>query len=125
MHPLKRAPIAYLKADEASSKFLSKYPKFVDVFSPNLGANFPKHTEINNYATEFLNNQQPSYVLIYSLGLVELEILEAYIENNLVNNFIKPSKSPAEVPILFNKKSNNSLKLYVDYTGLNNLTIIN
>lgn len=32
IHPLKKTQIAYLKADEASTKVFSKYIDFVDVF---------------------------------------------------------------------------------------------
>ena len=56
---------------------------------------------------------------------MELEILKAYIKNNLVNGFFRPFKSPAGVPILFDKKPDSSLRLCVDYRGLNNLTIKN
>ena len=56
---------------------------------------------------------------------MELEILKAYIENNLANGFIRPFKSPVGVPIFFDKKPDNSLRLYVKYRGLNNLTIKN
>ncbi len=62
---------------------------------------------------------------IYSLGPVELKTFKAYIKNNLANSFIKSSKSPAGAPILFEKKSDKSLRLFVDYRGLNNLTIKN
>ena len=47
------------------------------------------------------------------------------METNLANGFIKPSKSPAGAPILFDQKSDRSLWLYVDYRGLNNLTMKN
>ena len=56
---------------------------------------------------------------------MELETLKAYIETNLANGFIRPSKSPAGAPILFDRKSDGSLRLCVDYRGLNNLTIKN
>ncbi len=49
----------------------------------------------------------------------------AYIKNNLANGFIRPSKSPTETLILFDKKPDGSLQLCVDYQGLNNLTIKN
>ncbi len=62
---------------------------------------------------------------MYNLGPVELETLKAYIKNNLANGFIRPSKSPTRAPILFDKKPDGSLRLYVDYQGLNNLTIKN
>ncbi len=56
---------------------------------------------------------------------MELETLKAYIENNLASGFIKASKSLAGAPILFDKKPDGSLRLCVDYRGLNNLTIKN
>ena len=56
---------------------------------------------------------------------MELEILKTYIEINLVNGFIQPSKSPAGASILFVRKPDKSLRLCVDYLGLNNLTIKN
>ena len=59
------------------------------------------------------------------LGPVELETLKTYIETNLANGFICPSKSPAGAPILFNQKPDGSLWLCINYRGLNNLTIKN
>ena len=56
---------------------------------------------------------------------MELEILKVYIKTNLANDFIKPFKSPTEALIFFDYKSNRSFCLYVDYCGLNNLTIKN
>ena len=72
-----------------------------------------------------MNDRQPPYGPIYSLGPVELETLKTYIETNLKNSFIRPSKSPAGASIFFDKKSNVSLRLCVDYWGLNNFTIKN
>ncbi len=46
---------------------------------------------------------------------MKLKTLKVYIENNLANGFIRPSKSPAEVPIFFDKKLAKSLRLYVNY----------
>ena len=56
---------------------------------------------------------------------MELEILKAYIKNNMVNGFIRPSKSPAGALILFDKKPDASLILCIDYRDFNNLTIKN
>ena len=121
----RKAQIAYLKADEAPTKVLNKYTDFADIFLPKLAAELSKHPGINNYAIELVDDWQTPYGLIYSLGLMKLEILKAYIKNNLANSFIKPFKSLVGVFILFNKKPDYSLRLCVDYQGFNNLTIKN
>ena len=85
----------------------------------------PENTGINKYAIELVEGKQPPYGPIYNLGPVELEMLKAYIETHLKTGFIRPSKSPADASILFNKKPDGSLCLCVDYRSLNNLTIKN
>ena len=56
---------------------------------------------------------------------MELETLKTYIKANLASGFIRPSKSPADAPILFVRQKDGSLRLCIDYRGLNNLTIKN
>ena len=56
---------------------------------------------------------------------MELKTLKTYIKTNLANGFIWPLKSPADTPILFIQKPDSSLRLCVDYRGLNNLTMKN
>ena len=125
VHPLRKAQVAYRKANEAPTKVWSKYADFADVFSPKLAAKLPKHMGINNHIIKLVDDWQSPYDPIYSLGSVELETLKAYIENNLTNGFIRPSKSPARASILFDKKPDGSRRLCVDYQNLNNLTIKN
>ncbi len=115
MHLLRKAQIAYLKADEASFKVSNKYANFADIFFLKLVAELPEHTRINDYTIELVDDWQPPYGPIYSLGPVKLETLKAYIKNILANGFIRPSKSPARAPIFFDKKPDGSLRLCVDY----------
>ena len=124
MHPLSKTQIVQLKVNEAFTKVASKYADFADVFLPKLVAKLLEH-EINDHAIKSVNNRQPPYGPIYNLGHVKLETLRAYIKNNLANSFIRPSKSPGRIPVLFDKKPNNSLRLCVDYLGLNKLIIKN
>ena len=125
VHPFRRPQVSGLIAKEALTKVSAEYSDFADVFSPNLASELPKHTEINDHAIKLVNGQQPPYGPIYSLEPVELKTLKAYIVTNLVNGFIRPSKSPAGAPILFDRKSNGSLHLCINYRGPNNLTIKN
>ena len=125
VYPFRRPLISVLIAEEAPIKVLAKYLDFAYIFSLNLASKLPEYTGINDHAIELVEGQQSPYRHIYSLEPVELETLKAYIETNLANGFIKPFKSPAGAPILFDRKSDGSLRLFVDYRGLNNLTIKN
>ncbi len=125
MYLLKKAQIAHLKLDNAPTKVSIEYTDFVDIISPKLTIEFSKNTSINNYAIKFMDDWQSSYNPIYSLSPIELETLKAYIKNNLINRFIRYSKSLIGAPIFFNKRSDRKLRLCIDYQNLNNLTIKN
>ena len=125
VHPSQRSQMFGLIAEEAPTKVPAEYSDFADIFSPDLASKLPEHTGINDHAIKLVEGQQPPYGSIYSLGLVELETMKAYIETNLANGFIRLSKSSADALILFDRKSDGSLQLCVDYQGLNDLTIKN
>ena len=52
-------------------------------------------------------------------------MLKAYIKINLAKSFIRLSKLLVGVSIFFDYKLNGSFCLYINYCGLNNLTIKN
>lgn len=104
---------------------LAKYSNFIDVFLKNLAAELSKHSDINKYSIELKPGKQPSSRPIYSLGPVELEIFKTYININLANDFICPSKFSALALILFIQKPDSSFRLIIDYQSLNNLIIEN
>jgi hypothetical protein len=62
---------------------------------------------------------------IYNLSQDKLLAFWKYINENLQKEFIRHSKSPTSLPILFVKKNDGSLHMCVDYRGLNQLTIKN
>lgn len=74
-----------------------------------------KNIGINEYGIEIVEGKQPLYSLIYAFSPLKLETLKVYIEINRKTLFIWPSKSLIGALILFNKKLNYSLYLYVDY----------
>ena len=123
IHPDRAAQIASLLTKKVT--ILGEYSDFADVFSEKKAMVLPDRTDLNEHAIELEGDKQPPYGPIYSLGPVELETLKAYIETHLKTGFIRPSKSPAGAPILFDKKPDGSLWLCVNYQGLNNLTIKN
>ena len=56
MHPLKRAQIAHLKANEVFTKVSNKYANFADIFSSKLAVELHKHTRINDYIIELMDD---------------------------------------------------------------------
>jgi hypothetical protein len=52
----------------------------------------------------------------------ELKEVKRYLTDNLSKGFIEPSQAPFTSLILFIKKTNRSLRFYIDFRKLNNLT---
>ena len=125
VHSKRQAQVGALLFNEAPTEVPAEYSDYSDVFSAEHAAELPENTGMNEHAIELEEGKQPPFGPIYSLGLVELETLKTYIETNLANGFIRSSKSPAGVSILFNRKLDGSLYLCVDYRSLNNITIKN
>ena len=78
-----------------------------------------------NHVIELKNNKSSFYDSIYFLSKSELKILKEYLNKHLKNDFIQFFQSFVEIFILFVKKKNDSLRLYVNYKILHNLIIKN
>lgn len=61
---------------------------------------------INYYTIKLIDNQQPLYKLIYSLGFREQKMFKIYIKTNLANGFIRLYKFLRKVAIFYIKNSN-------------------
>jgi hypothetical protein len=62
---------------------------------------------------------------MYLLLSRELIALKKFLKKNLTKGFIQESKSLAGTLILFALKKDGSLRLYVNYQGLNAITVKN
>ena len=119
------AQIGAILFNKAPTEVPAEYSDYNDVFLAENAAELPENTGMNENAIKLEESKQPPFGPIYSLGPIELEMLETYIETNLANGFIRSSKSPARAPILFDWKPDGSFCLCVNYRGLNNITIKN
>ena len=120
-----RVLVRVLNFNKASTEVPAEYSDYSNVFLTENAAELLENTGMKNHAIELEKGKQSPFGPIYSLGPVELETLKTYIKTNLANDFIRPSKSPAGALILFDKKLDGSLRLCVDYKGLNNILIKN
>ncbi len=111
--------------DNVENLVPSEYHDFLPLFSKSAADKLPDHRPNFDHAIEVEPGSQPPFGPIYSLSEVELKVLHEYIQENLQKGFIRHSKSPAGAPILFVKKADGSLRLCVDYRGLNKITIKN
>lgn len=99
----------------------SDYHDFLDVFSKTKADVLPEH-RATDHKIELTDNAQPPMGPIFPLSEEEHTAARIYIAENLARGFIRPSKAPCGAPILFVKKKDGSLRLCVDYRGLNKIT---
>jgi len=96
----------------------SEYHEFANVFSKTkaevLAFHHPYDFKIN-----LKESAQPPVGSIYSLSASKQEALKEFIEENLNMGFIQLISSPYGALVLFIKKKDSSLCLYVDFHGLN------
>jgi hypothetical protein len=113
-----------MEAETSNHSIPEEFSEFADVFSKTLADRLPEHTQYD-HSMPIEPGEHPPFGPIYSLSATELKALDEYLQENLAKGFIRPSSSPAGAPILFVKKSDGSLRLCVDYRGLNKVTIKN
>ena len=74
---------------------------------------------------KLLEKEEPHYLSIYSLSVTQNKKLWEYIPKNLAKGYIWPSKSPVRYLILFISKKDDTLRIYINYQKLNDITIKN
>jgi transposase InsO family protein len=112
---------SYNPASESGEGIPSEYHDFLDVFSKEASNRLPEHRPYDLKIDIEGATSIPSGP-IYSLSEPEQLALREYIQENLAKGHIRSASAPGGAPVLFVKKSDGSLRLCVDYRGLNKLT---
>ena len=117
-----KAQAASVSKDPLELKNLpEEYHDFANIFSKVKSELLPEHRPYD-LSIQIEGEQTPPLGPIYSLSTLELQTLRNFLDENLRTGTIRPSNSPCGAPVLFVKKKDGSLRLYVDYRGLNKLT---
>ena len=95
------AQVGALLFNKTITEVLAKYSDHNGIFSIKYSVELLKYFEINNHIINLEKDKQPLFGLIYSLELVDLEILKTFIKTNLANSFISLFKSFTRALILF------------------------
>jgi len=104
---------------------LSEIPvarEFPEVFHEVPG--LPPDREIE-FTIELVPRTAPISNAPYRMTPVELTELKTQLQELLDKRLIQPSVSPWGAPVLFVKKKDGSLRLYIDYRELNKVTVKN
>jgi len=99
----------------------SDYHEFADVFDKGKAGELPPHRPFD-LKIDLEDGAAPPLGTIYSLSPVELEALRKFLDENIATGQLRSSSSPHGAPVLFVKKKDGSLRLCVDFRGLNKIT---
>ena len=99
----------------------SKYYEFADIFSKTKAEVLPPHCPYN-LKINLEEGAQPLVGPIYSLSVSEQEALKKSIEKYFNTGFIQPISSPHSALVLFVKKKDGSLCLYINFYSLNHIS---
>ena len=109
--------------DQVKIEDIPVVSEFSDVFPKEL-TTLPPDREID-FTIELLPGTAPIAKAAYRMAPLELQELKIQLDKLLSIGFIRPSVSPWGAPVLFVKKKDGTLRLCIDYRGLNNVTVKN
>ena len=113
---------AAIEDDKIRGLVPAEYHEFLPLFKKAIADVLPPHRPYDHKIT-LKEGFSPPFGPLYSLSRPEVQALREWLDENLSKGFIRASSSPAGAPILFIKKSDGSLRLCVDYRGLNEGTV--
>ena len=112
----------HIRNDSVTLPILKELKEFQNVFLVEEAKKLSFHYR-GDYAIEIISD--PSYKPLYNLSNIKLIALREYLDAILVKKQICYFTSSAGILILFILKKNNGLRLYINYRGLNKVTIKN
>ncbi|WZZ15423.1 hypothetical protein YC2023_108512 [Brassica napus] len=106
--------------DEVKVEDIEVVQEFEDIFAPLKELPPPRS---NPFTITLEPEAKPIAKAPYRMAPAELAELKKQMEDLLEKGFIRSSSSPWGAPVLFVKKKDGSMRLCIDYCGINNITI--
>ena len=103
---------------------LAQYHDFRDVFSKEAFDELPPQ-KAWDHAIDLTPGTELPHSWMFPLSPAEQKELGNFLQENLVNGCIHPSKSPMGAPVFFVKKKDGLLHLIQDYQKLNEIMVKN
>ena len=97
--------------------------EFPEIFHEEL-MSLPPYRELE-FTIDLISGSVPISQVPYRMAPLELKELKVQLQDLVDRGFIRSSASPWRAPVLFVKKNDGSLRLYVDSRQLNKVTIKN
>jgi hypothetical protein len=121
-HPGLQARLAKKEDTPVDLSYIpAEYHQYADVFSKKKADTLAPHRPYD-LKIHLEEGTSPPWGPIYSLSATELQALREFLDEHLSIGFIRPSRSPHGAPVLFVRKKDGSLRLCVDFRGLNKIT---
>ncbi|QRV99471.1 Retrotransposable element Tf2 protein [Ceratobasidium sp. AG-Ba] len=111
------------KAGKDPPTIPEEFMEFIDVFSEELFKKLPEHWSFNCNIDFAEGSDLPKPAKVYPLSPIESRTMKEFIDQELADGKIRPSKSPIASPCFFVKKKDESLRLVTDYRKINNITV--
>ncbi|QRW07203.1 Retrotransposable element Tf2 protein [Ceratobasidium sp. AG-Ba] len=111
------------KAGKEIPAIPEEFMEFIDVFSEELFKKLPEHRSFDCNIDFVEGSDLPKLAKVYPLSPIESRTIKEFIDQELADGKIRPSKSPIASPCFFVKKKDGSLRLVTDYRKINNITI--
>src|SRR5260221_1020060 len=103
---------------------LAQYHNLRDIFSKEAFDELPPW-KARDHAIDLSAGTELPHSQMFPLSPAEQKELDNFLQENLANGCICPSKSPMGAPVFFIKKKDGSLHLVQDYRKLNKITVKN
>ena len=110
--------------EDISLRLIDHYKDYADIVSEEKIHALPEHSKYD-HKTELEPGTMPPFGPIYPLSESGLRVLRKYFDEMLASGKIVRSTSPTAAPIHFVPKPDGTLRLCIDYRGLNKITIKN